>query len=64
MVELEFISMHKQWLSASQKVLCEINYRNMTYLIGPHINDRLSINYNTFDIVDIYNVRLLTIHKQ
>ena len=31
--------------------LCEMNNCYVTYLIGPHINDRLSINCNTFDIV-------------
>ena len=33
------------------KTLREMNYRYVTYLIGPHITDRLSINCNTFDIV-------------
>ena len=27
----------------------------VTYLIGPHINDCLSINCNTFDIIRLFN---------
>ena len=34
-----------------KKILHEMNYRYVTYLIGPHINDRLSINCNTYAIV-------------
>ena len=35
----------------SQKFLCEMNNCYMTYLVVPHINDRLSINCKAFDIV-------------
>ena len=43
--------LHKQLLSASKTFLHEMNNCNVTYLISPHINDHLSINCNTFDIV-------------
>ena len=65
MAQFKVISTNKQWLSDFQKFLREMNNRYMTYLIGSHINDRLSINRNTFEIVIIFiMLNFLTIHKQ
>ena len=40
MVQLKAISMHKQWLSASQIFLCKINFRYLTFNL--HIVDPLT----------------------
>ena len=47
-----------------QNFLHKMNNHYVTYvLIGPHINDHLSINCNTFDIIIIL-LDFITIHKQ
>ena len=50
----EAISVYYERVSTSQNFLCKMNDNHVTYIIGPNINDHLSISHNTFDITMEY----------